>query len=56
MTAFLASGVAAGAPDSMGDREVMAARTLDDLDLIGLAFRTDRRDADKITKGLHLHG
>lgn len=27
----------------------------DDFSLVGLAFRTDRNVADKITKGLHLH-
>jgi hypothetical protein len=26
-----------------------------DLTLTGLALHADRRDADKITKGLHLH-
>jgi hypothetical protein len=114
MTAFLASGVAAAAPESIGETYADAdgtgylalfgqpamvfaksadelARTLDravsrdvrvavftetmfstghdaanraavaalprrDLDLVGIAFRADRRDADKITKGLHLHG
>jgi hypothetical protein len=113
MTAFLCSGVAAAAPDSIGEpyadadgTEYLAmfgqpalvfeatggelTRTLDralsrdvvpavfteelfetghdeanraavaavaraDLALTGLAFRADRRDADKITKGLRLH-
>lgn len=113
MTAFLASGVAASAPDSIGENYTDAdgtkylpmfgqptmvfeadgaelTRTLDralsrgvvpavftarlfetghdaanraavaerpraDLDLAGLALRTDRRDADKITNGLRLH-
>ncbi len=113
MTAFLASGVAAGAPECIGENYTDAdgtkyqpmfgqpvmvfeasagelTRTLDralsrgarpavfttelfatghdeanraavavapraDLDLAGLALRTDRRDADKITKGLRLH-
>jgi hypothetical protein len=113
MTAFLASGVAAGAPESIGEDYADAdgtkyqpmfgqpvlvfvagadelARTLEralsrgirpvvfttdlfgtghdeanraavaavaraDLDLAGLALRAERRDADKITKGLRLH-
>lgn len=113
MTAFLASGVAATAPESIGDNYVDAdgtkylpmfgqpvlvfeanadelARTLDralsrgvtpavftadlfstghdeanraavaavpraDLDLVGIALRAERRDCDKITKGLRLH-
>ena len=38
------------------NRAVVAARPGAELDLAGLAFRADRRDADKITKGLHLHG
>jgi hypothetical protein len=113
MTAFLASGVAAGAPESIGEnyadadgtkyqpmfgqpvlvfeasaeeltrtleralsrgavpavfttelfatghdeanRAAVAAAGRGELDLAGLAVRTDRRDADKITKGLRLH-
>jgi hypothetical protein len=38
------------------NRAAVAAVPRTELDLSGLAFRTDRRDADKITKGLHLHG
>jgi hypothetical protein len=37
------------------NRAAVAAVPRAALDLTGLAFRTDRRDADKITKGLHLH-
>lgn len=37
------------------NREAVAAVPRADLDLVGLAFRTERRDADKITKGLRLH-
>jgi hypothetical protein len=113
VTAFLASGVAAGAPESIGDnygdadgtkyqpmfgqpalvfaadadglrrtleralgrdvvpavftaelfgtghdaanRAAVAAVARAELDLVGLAFRADRRDADKITRGLVLH-
>jgi hypothetical protein len=114
MTAFLASGVAAAAPDSIGDayrdadqttylsrfgqptmvfeadgdelrrtltraldrgvvpavfttelfatghdaanRAAVAAVGRNELDLAGLAFRAARNPADKITKGLRLHG
>lgn len=113
MTAFLASGVAAGHPESIGapyrdadntaylpmfgqpamvfeagadelartleralsrgatpavftaelfatdhdaaNRAAVAAVARTALDLAGLAFRAERRDADKITKGLRLH-
>jgi hypothetical protein len=113
MTAYLASGVAAGAPASIGEpyadadgtaylavfgqptlvfeasgaeltstldralrrgvriavftedlfetgndaanRAAVAAVPRSDLALTGLAFRCDRKDADKITKGLRLH-
>jgi hypothetical protein len=37
------------------NRAAVAAVPRAELALSGLAFRTDRRDADKITKGLHLH-
>jgi hypothetical protein len=37
------------------NRAAVAAVPRADLALCGLAFRTDRRDADKITKGLRLH-
>lgn len=37
------------------NRAAVAAVPRADLALTGLAFRTDRRDADKITKGLSLH-
>ena len=36
-------------------RAAVAAVPRADLDLTGIAFRTERRDADKITKGLRLH-
>jgi hypothetical protein len=38
------------------NRAAVAAVGRSDLDLTGLAFRADRKDADKITKGLKLHG
>ncbi|MGH3492570.1 MAG: DUF2000 family protein, partial [Sciscionella sp.] len=38
------------------NRAAVAAVRHAELALTGLAFRTNRRDADKITKGLHLHG
>jgi hypothetical protein len=38
------------------NRAAVAAVPRAALELTGIAFRTDRRDADKITKGLHLHG
>jgi hypothetical protein len=38
------------------NRAAVAAVPRAALALTGLAFRTDRRDADKITKGLRLHG
>jgi len=37
------------------NRSAVAAVARAELNLTGLAFRTDRRDADKITKGLRLH-
>jgi hypothetical protein len=37
------------------NRAAVAAVARSALDLVGLAFRTDRKDADKITKGLALH-
>lgn len=37
------------------NRAAVAAVPRDRLELTGLAFRTDRKDADKITKGLRLH-
>jgi hypothetical protein len=37
------------------NRAAVAAIARADLALTGLGFRTERRDADKITKGLHLH-
>ena len=39
----------------VANRAVVAAVPRADLDVTGLAFRADRRDADKITKGLRLH-
>ena len=38
------------------NRAVVAAAKTDQLDLVGLGFIADRRIADKITKGLSLHG
>lgn len=37
------------------NRAVVAEAARADLTLTGLAFRADRRDTDKITKGLRLH-
>jgi hypothetical protein len=37
------------------NRAAVAAVPRTDLALTGLAFRCDRKDADKITKGLRLH-
>jgi hypothetical protein len=37
------------------NRAAVATVARADLELAGLAFRADRKDADKITKGLHLH-
>mgnify|MGYP002143434106 CR=1 FL=1 len=33
-----------------------AARTARNLDLVGLAIHADKRDVDKVVKGLKLHG
>ena len=41
--------------DDVANRAAVAAVARTDLDLTGLAFRADRKDADKITKGLRLH-
>jgi hypothetical protein len=38
------------------NRAAVATLARGDLALSGLAFRAERREADKITKGLHLHG
>ncbi|MBE7195926.1 MAG: DUF2000 domain-containing protein [Gordonia polyisoprenivorans] len=38
------------------NRAAVAAVPFAELSLAGLAFRCDRKDADKITKGLRLHG
>ena len=38
------------------NRAVVAAAKTDQLDLVGLGFIADRKIADKITKGLSLHG
>jgi len=37
------------------NRTAVQAVTTDDLNLVGIAFRTDRKVADKIVKGLALH-
>jgi hypothetical protein len=44
-----------GTTHDAANRAAVAAVGRAELDLVGLAFRTDRRDADKITKGLALH-
>jgi hypothetical protein len=38
------------------NRAAVAAVATDALDLVGLAIHADRKDVDKITKGLKLHG
>jgi hypothetical protein len=37
------------------NRATVAARARTDLDLVGIGLRADRRDVDKIVKGLRLH-
>ncbi|GLS32228.1 DUF2000 family protein [Neomesorhizobium albiziae] len=37
------------------NRAAVAAVARDDLDLVGLAFRAERKIADKIIKSLRLH-
>jgi hypothetical protein len=37
------------------NRAAVAAVPRADLDLVGIGLRADRRDVDKILKGLHLH-
>ena len=37
------------------NRAVVAAVPRSDLDVTGLAWRCDRKDTDRITKGLRLH-
>jgi hypothetical protein len=37
------------------NRAAVRAVAADDLSFVGIAFRTDRKAADKITKGLHFH-
>jgi hypothetical protein len=44
-----------GTGHDAANRAAVAAISRADLDLAGLAFRADRKDADKITKGLRLH-
>lgn len=39
----------------IANRAAVAAVPRAELDVTGVAFRADRRDADKITKGLRLH-
>jgi hypothetical protein len=38
------------------NRAAVAAVATDELDLVGLALHADRKDVDKITRGLKLHG
>jgi hypothetical protein len=38
------------------NRAAVAAVATDALDLVGLAIHADRKDVDKVTKGLKLHG
>lgn len=44
-----------GTGHDAANRAAVAAVPRAELALTGLAFRTDRKDADKITKGLRLH-
>ena len=37
------------------NRAAVAKVAVDDLSLVDIAFRTDRRAADKVTKGLRFH-
>lgn len=45
-----------GTGHDAANRAAVAAVPRAELALTGLAFRSDRKDADKITKGLRLHG
>jgi hypothetical protein len=42
--------------NDIDNRAAVAAVAAADLDLVGIAFRADRRVADKVLKGLALHG
>lgn len=44
-----------GTPHDEANRAVVRFVKAEDLSLVGIAFRTDRRIADKIVKGLKLH-
>lgn len=44
-----------GTPHDEANRAAMKAVRQEDLSLVGIAFRTERRVADKIVKGLTLH-
>lgn len=45
-----------GTPHDEANRAAVRAVEQKDLSLVGIAFRTDRRVADKVVKGLTLHG
>jgi len=45
-----------GTPHDEANRAAVRAVRPADLSLVGIAFRTDRRVADKVVKGLQLHG
>ena len=45
-----------GTPHDEANRAAVRAVKGEDLNLVGLAFRAERKTADKITKGLSLHG
>ena len=41
--------------DDVSNRAAVRAKTSDELDVVGVAFRTDGKIADKILKGVSLH-
>lgn len=45
-----------GTPHDAANRAAVRAVEPDDLSLVGVAFRADRRVADKVVRGLKLHG
>ena len=42
--------------NDVDNRAAVAAVTTDALDLVGLGLHAERKEIDKITKGLKLHG
>ena len=69
VTGFLVSGIAASEPGVVGEpsrelfdtghdeanRAVVAAVPADELDLVGMAFRAERRIADRVVDRLRFH-